>query len=108
MRDRNRQRCGWGECRGPAALHSAPRGRQQALYVILAIANGVGKPRTDYTSCSITDLVVLRFGQLNEKLRDLVLDLHLAKDCRAVVCDGDVSIGGDKNFVEAWRGLGKD
>ena len=63
---------------------------------------------TNNTRCSVTDLVVLRFGQLNEQLCDLMLDLHLAKDCRAVVCDGDVSIGGDKNFVEAWRGLGKD
>ena len=68
----------------------------------------VDEPRTDYTGGSITDLVVLRFGQLNEELCDLVLNLHLAEDRRAVVCDGDVSIGGDKNFVEAWRGLGKD
>ena len=68
----------------------------------------VDEPRTDYTGGSITDLVVLRFGQLNEELCDLVLNLHLAKDRCAVVCDSDVSIGGDKNFVEAWRGLGKD
>ena len=67
----------------------------------------VDEPRTDYTGGSITDLVVLRFGQLNEELCDLVLNLHLAEDRRAVVCDGDVSIGGDKNFVEAWRGQAK-
>ena len=59
--------------------------------------------RTNNTSCPITDLVVLTLGKLNEKFRDLMFNLHLTKDRRAVVRYGDVAIGGDENFIEACQ-----
>ena len=52
---------------------------------------------------AVTDLVVLRFRQFDEELCDLVFDLHLAHDGRAVVGDGDVAVGRDHDLVEAAR-----
>ena len=53
----------------------------------------VDEPRTDYTGGSITDLVVLRFGQLNEELCDLVLNLHLTENCCTIIRHSDIAIG---------------
>jgi hypothetical protein len=36
-----------------------------------------------------------------------MLDLHLAEDGRAIVCDGDVAVGGDENLVETSRAEGR-
>jgi len=49
--------------------------------------------RTDNTSGSVTNLVVLALGELYEELCDLVLDFHLAEDCGTIVCDGDIAVG---------------
>lgn len=58
---------------------------------------------TDNTRGAVADLVVLRLGHLDEQLGDLVLDLHLGEDGRAVVGDGDVAVGGDEDLVEPAR-----
>ena len=32
-----------------------------------------------------------------------MLDLHLTEDGGAIVCDGDVAVGGNEDFVETWE-----
>lgn len=59
--------------------------------------------RTDNARRAVADLVVLRLGELDEELCDLVLDLHLAHDGGAVVGDGDVAVWRDHDLVEAAR-----
>lgn len=57
------------------------------------------------TCCAVTNLVILGLGQLNEQLCDVVRDLHLGKNGGAVVCYGDVAVGGDEDLVESTRAL---
>lgn len=56
--------------------------------------------RTNDACRAVADLVVLALGELYEEFCDLMLDLHLTEDCRAIVCDGDVAIWRDEDFVE--------
>ena len=56
--------------------------------------------RTDDACSAVANLVVLALGELYEEFCDLMLDLHLAEDGRAIVCDGDVAVWGDEDFVE--------
>lgn len=56
--------------------------------------------RTNDASGAVTNLVVLALGELYEEFCDLMLDLHLTENGCAVVCDGDVSVWGDEDFVE--------
>lgn len=62
--------------------------------------------RTNHTRRSIPNLVILTLTQLDEELGNLVLDLHLRHDGRAVVSDGDVAVGGDEDLVETCGGAG--
>ena len=57
------------------------------------------------TCCAVTNLVILRLGQLDEQLCDVVRDLHLGENGGAVVRYGDVSIGGDEDLVESSGSL---
>ncbi len=43
--------------------------------------------RTDDTSSSISNFLILAFGQLNQQLCDLVLDFHLTENRCAVIGD---------------------
>ena len=63
----------------------------------------ISKWRTNNASCAVADLIVLAFGQLNHKLGDLVFDLHLAKDRRAIVGHGNVPVGRDQDLVQSAR-----
>jgi len=56
--------------------------------------------RTNDAGGAVTNLVILALGELYEEFCNLMLDLHLTEDGRAVVCDGDVSVWGDEDFVE--------
>lgn len=47
---------------------------------------------TDNTRCTITNLIVLALRQLHQQSRDLVLNLHLTKNCGSIVCDSNIAI----------------
>lgn len=59
--------------------------------------------RTNDAGRAVSNLVVLRLADLHEQLGNLVLDLHLLQDRRAVVGDGDVAVGRDEDLVETWE-----
>jgi len=52
---------------------------------------------------AVADLVVLRLGQLNQQLGNVVGHLHLLQDSSTIVGHGDVAVGGDEDLVEAAR-----
>jgi hypothetical protein len=58
---------------------------------MMQIQDGGGE-RTDNTGSSVSNLVVLALGELDEELCDLVLDLHLAEDRGTIVGDCDITI----------------
>ena len=64
--------------------------------------------RTDNTSSSITNLIVLALRQLYQQLRDLVLNFHLPKNRCTIVCHSDVAVGGNQNFVKTYEGIDID
>ena len=53
------------------------------------------------TSCAVTNLVILAFGKLDEKLRNLMFHFHLAQNRCTIVRDVDVPIRGDQDFVKS-------
>ena len=55
------------------------------------------------TGGAVTDLVVLRLGELHQQLGDVVRDLHFLQNGRAIVCYCDVAVRGDDDLVEAAR-----
>jgi hypothetical protein len=57
--------------------------------------------RTNDTGRAVSNLIVLRLADLHEQLGNLVLNLHLLQNRRAIVRDGDVAVGWDEDFVEA-------
>ena len=46
------------------------------------------------TSCAVTNLVILAFGRLDEKLRNLMFHFHLAQNRCTIVRDDELSFGG--------------
>ena len=72
------------------------------MHSSVSIPKSMNRPRrTDDARRSIANFFILTFGQLHQKFCDLVLDLHLAEDCGAVVGDCYVSICGYEDLVEA-------
>lgn len=63
--------------------------------------NGQERRRTNNTSSTITNLIVLRLGELHEKLCDRMFDLHLTQNSGTIVRDGDLSVWGNQDFVQA-------
>mmetsp|Transcript_8220 Transcript_8220/g.9954 ORF Transcript_8220/g.9954 Transcript_8220/m.9954 type:complete len:568 (-) Transcript_8220:99-1802(-) len=60
------------------------------------------------TSGAVTDLVVLRSGQLSEESGSLMMDLHLLEDGGTIVGDDNLAIRADEHLVHtlgAERGL---
>jgi hypothetical protein len=49
--------------------------------------------RTNDTGRAVSNLIVLRLADLHEQLGNLVLNLHLLQNRRAIVSDGDVAVG---------------
>lgn len=62
-----------------------------------------GTGQHDNTSGSVTNLVILRLGQLDQQLCYVIRDLHLLQDGGAIVGDCDIAVGGDENLVETAR-----
>lgn len=60
-----------------------------------------GAGENDDACGTITDLVVLRLGELDEQLGHVVADLHLLENGGTIVGDCDISIGGNEDLVEA-------
>lgn len=66
----------------------------------------VASIHTYYACGTVADFVILRFAQLYHQLRYFVVHIHLLKNGRAVVGDGDVAVAGDEHLVEAFRAEG--
>jgi len=54
------------------------------------------------TSCSITDLVILRSGQLDEEFGGLVMNFHLFQDGGTIIGDDDFTIWTDEHLVHTF------
>lgn len=65
-----------------------------------------GASKNHNTGGAVTDLVVLRLGELYQQLGDVVRDLHLLQNGCAIVCYCDVAVGGNEDLVEAARPKG--
>mmetsp|Transcript_32272 Transcript_32272/g.79948 ORF Transcript_32272/g.79948 Transcript_32272/m.79948 type:complete len:351 (+) Transcript_32272:698-1750(+) len=50
---------------------------------------------------AVANLVVLRLGQLDEELADLVVDAHLLQDGGTIVRDGHIAVGALEHLVHA-------
>jgi hypothetical protein len=57
------------------------------------------KPTNDASS-TISNLIILTLAKLYEELGNLMLDLHLAKDSSTVICDCDIAVRRDEDFVK--------
>lgn len=64
-----------------------------------------GAGEDDDAGGAVADLIVLGLGELDEQLGDVVGDFHLGEDGGAVICDGDVAVGGDEDLVQTARAL---
>jgi len=56
----------------------------------------------DYTSCSVTDLVILRGRQLDKESGGLVMNFHLLQDGGTIIGDDDFTIWTDKHLVHTF------
>mmetsp|Transcript_25818 Transcript_25818/g.54923 ORF Transcript_25818/g.54923 Transcript_25818/m.54923 type:complete len:206 (-) Transcript_25818:238-855(-) len=66
------------------------------------------RPGEDHDACrAVADFVVLGGGQLHHKFGHLVIHVHALEDRRSVIGDGDVSVGGDEDFVHPLRTEGR-
>ena len=60
-----------------------------------------GASKDDDTGGSITDLIVLRLGELDEETSSLVLNLHLLNDCGTVIGNDNITVGADEHLVHS-------
>ena len=51
---------------------------------------------------SVTDLVVLRLGELDHELGDFVIDVHVLEDCGAIIGDGHIAVRADHQLIQTF------
>ena len=61
-----------------------------------------GTSEDNNTSCSITDFVVLRSGQLDKESGGLVMNFHLLQDGGTIIGDDDFTIWTDEHLVHTF------
>ena len=81
-----------------------PYGVNAAVHEVCGLLQK-GGGEDDNTGCTVANLVILRFGKLHKQLRDMICDLHLAQNSRAIVCDCDIAVRGDEDLVKTARAL---
>ena len=64
---------------------------------------------TNNAGSAITDLIILRLGQLDEQFSNLMFNIHHLENGRTVVGDCHITIGGDHDLVETlWTERGAE
>ena len=64
-----------------------------------------GTSKDDYTCRTISNLVVLWFGQLYKQSCNLMFNIHLGQDSCAVIRDRDITIWRYEYFIKSSRSL---
>jgi hypothetical protein len=104
MHGRNHRQFGLGGFLGRVSFRFALAEHPQALKEgKKKLKLGDADSRTNDTSCSIPDFIVLALRQLNEEFCDLVFNFHLSKDRSPIVGYCDFSIGRYQYFVKACK-----
>mmetsp|Transcript_53204 Transcript_53204/g.105673 ORF Transcript_53204/g.105673 Transcript_53204/m.105673 type:complete len:285 (+) Transcript_53204:842-1696(+) len=60
-----------------------------------------GPSNNDDSGSAVTDLVVLRFGQVHQKLGNVVLHIHFLQNCGAIIGNQDVTVRPNYHLVHA-------
>mmetsp|Transcript_1006 Transcript_1006/g.1808 ORF Transcript_1006/g.1808 Transcript_1006/m.1808 type:complete len:305 (+) Transcript_1006:748-1662(+) len=63
------------------------------------LEDGAGKDH--HSGRAVSNLVVLRSGQLDKEFGGLVVDLHLLEDGGTIIGDDDIAVGTDQHLVHA-------
>lgn len=104
---------GWGEVKGLTdlfeALHGDVAGAVEAFgdaeWVEAAVEKAEGgfeeaAGEDNDGGCAITDFIVHGLGEIDKKLGDLMLNVHLLHDCSTIVGDGDLVVWGNNDLIE--------
>jgi hypothetical protein len=62
----------------------------------MSLGSNSKRHRTEHTDdacCTIANLIILTSRELHKQFGNLMLHLHLTQDSRAVIRDGDFTIG---------------